>query len=175
MNNNDNNNDNNILIEFDLSKKKKKTKTKSVNKSNSNLYTYNTMLDVFYEKLKLNNPELFSKKNKVVIPKLRSIFANKKTFWINFTEFCNVINRTTDLVQSFINNDFQCTSSITNNGQLKLSGRFSSQQLEKCMRQFISSHVSCKSCKSLDTNIEKNKINRLNFIVCNHCRASSSI
>ena len=174
-----------ILKQFDLSRKKKIKKSKKKNKDEINgcetnskqVYDYEYMLNKLYNNLKENNKELYEKNNKITILKIKSIIINKKTIWFNFGDFCASIYRDRNQVMDYINRELQTTSSIieNNNNKIKIQGRFTINQLQTIMMKFISHYVSCCSCKSLNTNIKKDKVSRLNFLYCNQCGSSNSI
>ena len=80
--------------------------------------------------------------------------ANKKTYIANFRAICNKLNRTEDEVKLFFEKELATVISINNNGSLIITGIYKQQGILKILNNYILEFVTCKECKSCDTNVK---------------------
>ncbi|KAG9640881.1 hypothetical protein KCU64_g12779, partial [Aureobasidium melanogenum] len=66
------------------------------------------------------------------------------------------------------------SGSVAGQGQLVIKGRFQQKQLENVLRRYIVEYVTCKTCRSPDTELNKGE-NRLYFVTCNSCGSRRSV
>eukprot|EP01128_Nolandella_sp_AFSM9_P006483 TRINITY_DN3348_c0_g1_i1.p1 TRINITY_DN3348_c0_g1~~TRINITY_DN3348_c0_g1_i1.p1 ORF type:complete len:236 (+),score=64.93 TRINITY_DN3348_c0_g1_i1:24-710(+) len=99
--------------------------------------------------------------------------GTRKTVWKNFGVNCRAINRELQHVLDFVLTELGTTGDLGENGKLTLRGRFQAKQFENLLKKYISEYVTCRTCKSPDTDLKKE--NRLVFKVCHTCGSSSSV
>ena len=143
----------------------------------------------FFNKIYENNPELSGiiTRLKIVPPSLVRV-GSKKISFVNFISVCFCLNRDPDHLKQYLENEFGTTSSLDQNKQLLLRGRFQSTQIESIIRNYCSknfiiillmtcrilgAYVLCKTCKSSKSKLEKGS--RLIFFHCNACGSKYSV
>ncbi|CAH0547499.1 unnamed protein product [Brassicogethes aeneus] len=185
------------LLDFSKSKKKKKKKTnldeliaeaeeKSEDKENvddnSNSwmgsdrdYTYDELLNRAFEIMRDKNPDMAAgKKQKFVMrpPQVVKIGA-KKTSFANFTEICKMLHRQPKHLLDFLLAELGTSGSVDGNSQLIIKGRFQQKQIENVLRRYIKEYVTCHTCRSPDTILQKDT--RLFFLQCETCGSRCSV
>jgi translation initiation factor 2 subunit 2 len=127
-------------------------------------YSAEELIKRAYETLSLRE----KKKNKFVQPEI--IVKDRKTFIINFENFCKSINRETIFVKTYIDKQTQFTSSlITNDTQLKIDTSLKIPHLKNIITIFIKMYILCPECKSSDTTLIRK--NRKTFTSCGTCKS----
>lgn len=184
-------------IDFSKTKKKKKKKnlddfiaedeqSKSDNKENvddtSNTwagsdrdYTYDELLDRVFDIMREKNPSMVSgKKQKFVMrpPQVVRI-GTKKTSFANFTEICKTLHRQPKHLLDFLLAELGTSGSVDGNSQLIIKGRFQQKQIENVLRRYIKEYVTCHTCRSPDTILQKDT--RLFFLQCETCGSRCSV
>merc|ERR1712000_702890 len=177
-------------FDFDFSKKKKKKKAAAPAPSNDNAdggekkpvpwagsnrdYTYDELVDRVFDILAADRPDLASgrKKHQMKPPKVARE-GTKKTVWINFPEMCRSMKRPADHVQSYVFAELGTTGSIDGGGRMIIKGRFQPKQIENVVRHYISEYVTCRTCRSPDTRLQKE--NRLYFLRCDTCNSQRTV
>ena len=99
--------------------------------------------------------------------------GTKKTLWANFPEMCKAMARSTDHVLQFVFAELGTTGSVDGAGRLVIRGRFQPKQIEKVVRHYITDYVSCRTCRSPETQLVKE--NRLQFLVCDTCGSRRTV
>ncbi|KAJ9156318.1 Domain found in IF2B/IF5 [Pleurostoma richardsiae] len=137
---------------------------------------YDLLLSRFFHLLAQRNPDHASSSSrsyKIPPPQcLRE--GNKKTIFANIAEICKRMKRTEEHVTAFIFSELGTTGSVDGSRRLVIKGRFQQKQIENVLRKYILEYLSCKTCRSLDTNLDKGE-NRLYFITCNSCGSRRSV
>lgn len=100
--------------------------------------------------------------------------GNKKTIFVNLPEICKRMNRHDEHVIAFLFAELGTTGSVDGSRRLVIKGRFQAKQLEAVLRKYIIDYVSCKTCKSMDTELSKGE-NRLSFVTCKACQSRRSV
>ncbi len=162
-----------ILLEFDLTKKKKKKKNKNQISVKKELYSYQTLLDRLYEN-KVNNNININRKVRLKPPIISNI-GSKKSVITNYSEMCNGLNRDYTHLMQYINAETGSECNLDSNSRLIIHGKYTSKSIESILKKYISEYISCKNCKSINTNLTKDSSTRLNFVVCNDCKSSRSV
>ena len=99
---------------------------------------------------------------------------NKKTFYINFRNLCNKINRTELEVQLFFNSELNCPrTSIDQNGVLIIGNVYRSNVMMSTIEKYVNTYVLCGQCKSWSTTIIKKKSSTT--IECKNCKSKKCI
>lgn len=138
--------------------------------------TYDLLLSRFFSLLAQKNPDHASsgsKSYKIPPPQcLRE--GNKKTIFANIQEICKRMKRTEEHVTQYLFSELGTSGSVDGSRRLVIKGRFQQKQIENVLRKYILEYVTCKTCRSPDTELNKGE-NRLYFITCNSCGSRRSV
>jgi len=137
---------------------------------------YNLLLSRFFTLLHSHHPDLASsgsKSYKIPPPQLLRE-GNKKTIFANIPEICKRMKRTDEHVTQFLFAELGTSGSVDGSRRLVIKGRFQQKQIEAVLRRYIVEYVTCKTCRSPDTELSKGE-NRLNFVTCNSCGSRRSV
>lgn len=138
--------------------------------------TYALLLKRFFETVNKNNPDILmsgSKSYKIPPPQcLRE--GNKKTIFANIHEICTRMKRTDEHVTQFLFAELGTSGSVDGSKRLVIKGRFQQKQIENVLRRYIVEYVTCKTCRSPNTKLEKGE-NRLYFVECQNCGSRRSV
>ena len=129
----------------------------------------NTYLDRAYDQLELLNKN----KKKPTFPQPNIISKDRKTFFINFNEICNSIDRTQEYVKKYIETETNISTSILGDGGLKFDVQIKPPQIKNIITTFIKELIICKDCKSCITTLEKDT--RILYMYCSNCNSKKSI
>ncbi|MCJ1259272.1 hypothetical protein MMC24_007108 [Lignoscripta atroalba] len=137
---------------------------------------YPLLLTRFFTLLHNHHPDLLSsgsRSYKIPPPQcLRE--GNKKTIFANIAEICKRMKRTDDHVTQFLFAELGTNGSVDGSRRLVIKGRFQQKQIENVLRRYIVEYVTCKTCRSPDTELNKGE-NRLYFVTCNSCGSRRSV
>jgi translation initiation factor 2 subunit 2 len=137
---------------------------------------YNMLLNRFFTLLHSQHPDLASsgtKSYKIPPPQcLRE--GNKKTIFANISEICKRMKRTDEHVTQFLFAELGTSGSVDGSRRLVIKGRYQQKQSENVLRRYIVEYVSCKTCRSPDSELTKGE-NRLHFVTCNSCGSRRSV
>jgi translation initiation factor 2 subunit 2 len=139
-------------------------------------YTTEQLIDRGYAKLKLLN----SQNEKKAFFKPEIINHNRKSYITNYMKFCDSINREPEHLQKYIDHEMNASTSIVANGSmndeksgLKFNMMFKKDIIMNTVTGYMKEYVLCSLCKSGNTEIKK--IDRINFLKCNNCKADKAI
>ncbi|KAI5359564.1 Putative translation initiation factor IF2/IF5 domain-containing protein [Septoria linicola] len=142
----------------------------------SKAYNYESLLSRFFVLLHDSHPDLASsggKSYKIPPPQcLRE--GNKKTIFANIADICKRMKRTDEHVTQFLFAELGTSGSVDGSRRLVIKGRFQQKQIENVLRRYIVEYVTCKTCRSPDTELSKGE-NRLYFVTCNSCGSRRSV
>ncbi|KAI9826669.1 MAG: hypothetical protein M1819_007303 [Sarea resinae] len=142
----------------------------------SQAISYPLLLSRFFTLLHSHHPDLASsgsKSYKIPPPQcLRE--GNKKTIFANLPEICKRMKRSDEHVIQFLFAELGTHGSVDGSRRLVIKGRFQQKQIENVLRRYIMEYVTCKTCRSPDTELNKGE-NRLYFITCNSCGSRRSV
>lgn len=137
-------------------------------------YSYDYLVERFYSVLRANNPELAGEKRKfTLIPPDVVRESSKKTAFCNIAEISKRIKRPQDHLTQFILAELGTTGNNDAQMRLIIRGRFQQPQIEAILKKYILEYVTCKTCRSGDTQLTKD--NRLYFVQCDSCGSSRSV
>lgn len=185
-------------LEIDFSKTKKKKKKKNIEEpvmeddvkgeDQENIedttgdwigtdrdYTYDELLERVFDIMREKNPSMVSgKKQKFIMrpPQVVRI-GTKKTSFANFTEICKTLHRQPKHLLDFLLAELGTSGSVDGNSQLIIKGRFQQKQIENVLRRYIKEYVTCHTCRSPDTILQKDT--RLFFLQCETCGSRCSV
>ncbi|BFZ63962.1 translation initiation factor eIF-2 beta subunit [Saitoella coloradoensis] len=138
-------------------------------------YTYPELLSRVFKTLRANNPDLAGgeKRRYTIVPPSVHREGNKKTIFANLADICKRMRRSPEHVIAFLFAELGTSGSVDGAARLIIKGRFQQKQLEQVLRRYIVEYVTCKTCKSPDTVLEKE--NRMFFTQCESCGSRRSV
>jgi translation initiation factor 2 subunit 2 len=138
--------------------------------------TYPLLLTRFFTLLRTQHPDLAGdgrRSYKIPPPQvLRE--GNKKTIFANISDICKRMKRNDEHVTQFLFAELGTSGSVDGSKRLVIRGKFQQKQLENVLRRYILEYVTCRTCKSPDTDLKKGE-NRLFFVTCNSCGSRRSV
>uniref|UniRef100_A0A8C3D2R0 Eukaryotic translation initiation factor 2 subunit 2 n=1 Tax=Cairina moschata TaxID=8855 RepID=A0A8C3D2R0_CAIMO len=119
-------------------------------------YTYDELLNRVFNIMREKNPDMVAGEKRKFVMKPPQVVrvGTKKTSFVNFTDICKF-------------------GSIDGNNQLVIKGRFQQKQIENVLRRYIKEYVTCHTCRSPDTILQKDT--RLYFLQCETCHSRCSV
>lgn len=139
--------------------------------------TYSLLLHRFFVLLKAQHPDLAAdgrlKAYKIPPPQVLKE-GNRKTIFANISEICKRMKRHDEHVTQFLFAELGTSGSVDGSKRLVIKGRFQQKQLENVLRRYIVEYVTCRTCKSPNTELEKGE-SRLYFVTCNSCGSRRSV
>lgn len=138
-------------------------------------YTYDELLERAFNQLREKNPEMATGEKKKFVMKPPQVvrIGSKKTAFANFSEICRLLHRLPKHVLQFLLAELGTSGSIDGNNQLIIKGRFQQKQIENVLRRYIKEYVTCHTCRSPDTILQKDA--RLYFLQCEQCNSRCSV
>jgi translation initiation factor 2 subunit 2 len=129
--------------------------------------SFNEMLDILYENLDQKN-----NMTKFILPEPILIKNGNNMHWKNIKDFLKLAKRPPDHYLNYLCDQISCNvnwlSESKSHGVI-IYQKIKAPQLIENMKNYLKEYVFCKSCKSSETYIEKDKtIRRYNFI-CTNC------
>ncbi|VDP21550.1 unnamed protein product [Soboliphyme baturini] len=121
------------------------------------------------------NPDMATGEKKKFIMRPPQVLrvGTKKTAFANFAEICKSLKRTPKHLLAFLLAELGTSGSIDGNDQLIIKGRFQQKHIESVLRKYIKEYVTCHTCKSADTVLQKDT--RLFFLQCETCGSRCSV
>lgn len=139
---------------------------------------YDSLLSRFFSILKKNNPELAGDRSGPkfrIPPPVCQREGSKKTLFANVQEISNVLQRNPEHLIQFLFAELGTSGSIDGEKRLVLKGKFQPKQMESVLRRYIIEYVTCKTCKSMNTELKRESANRLHFLSCKACGSTRSV
>ena len=125
--------------------------------------TYDILLEKCYSEL----PKDLEKNKRFELPKFSGNITKSKTIITNFSNVCEILNRTKDFLMKYLNKELGVRSEIDSKNNLILFSRFSSKILNETLEKFFEQKVKCEKCLSPDTILDKGIIK---CQACGHVR-----
>lgn len=137
---------------------------------------YALLLQRFFHQLSQKNPDhtLTGAKSFKIPPPQCMREGNRKTVFANIADICKRMKRTEDHLTAYLFAELGTNGSVDGSRRLVIKGRFQQKQIEGMVRKYIIEYVTCKTCKSPDTELSKGE-NRLYFVTCNNCGSRRSV
>jgi len=138
-------------------------------------YTYEELLQRVFSIMRDKNPDMVDGRGKKFImrpPQVVRVGA-KKTAFANFTEISKMLHRQPKHLLAFLFAELGTSGAIDGSNQLIMKGRFQQKHIENVLRRYIKEYVTCHTCRSPDTIL--NKETRLFFLQCMTCHSSCSV
>merc|ERR1712060_808546 len=138
-------------------------------------YQYDELLQRVFGIMRDKNPEMVAgeKKKFVMRPPQVVRVGTKKTAFVNFTEIAKMLHRQPKHLLAFLSAELGTVGAVDGNNQLIMKGRFQQKHIENVLRRYIKEYVTCHTCRSPDTIL--NKETRLFFLQCMTCHSSCSV
>ncbi|CAN3374706.1 hypothetical protein DIURU_002313 [Diutina rugosa] len=139
---------------------------------------YDVLLSRFFGILRKNNPELAGDRSGPkfkIPPPVCQREGSKKTMFTNVQEIATVLQRNPEHLIQFLFAELGTSGSIDGEKRLILKGRFQPKQMESVLRRYIVEYVTCKTCKSMNTELKRESSNRLHFLSCKACGSTRSV
>lgn len=138
-------------------------------------YTYDELLLRVFSIMREKNPDMIAgeKRRFVMRPPQVLRVGTKKTSFANFIEICKTVHRQPRHLQAFLLAELGTSGSVDANNQLIIKGRFQQKQIENVLRRYIKEYVTCHTCRSPDTILQKDT--RLFFLQCETCGSRCSV
>lgn len=137
-------------------------------------YTYEELLERVFNIMREKNPNAGGPPKKLVMkpPQVVRVGA-KKTSFVNFTEICKFLHRQPKHLLEYLMAELGTSGSVDGNNQLIIKGRFQQKQIETVLRRYIKEYVTCHTCRSPSTILQKET--RLFFLQCETCGSRCSV
>ncbi|KAK0758428.1 hypothetical protein N5P37_008826 [Trichoderma harzianum] len=137
---------------------------------------YTMLLSRFFTVLSQKNPDhsLSGTKSYKIPPPQCMREGNRKTVFANIADISKRMKRTEEHLTAYLFAELGTNGSVDGNRRLVIKGRFQQKQIENVVRKYIIEYVTCKTCRSPDTELNKGE-NRLYFITCNNCASRRSV
>ncbi|KAK2612339.1 translation initiation factor eIF-2 beta subunit [Conoideocrella luteorostrata] len=137
---------------------------------------YSLLLERFFHQLSQKNPDhtISGAKSFKIPPPQCMREGNRKTVFANIADICKRMKRTEDHLTAYLFAELGTNGSVDGSRRLVIKGRFQQKQIEGMVRKYIIEYVTCKTCKSPDTELSKGE-NRLYFVTCNNCGSRRSV
>ncbi|XP_067929372.1 eukaryotic translation initiation factor 2 subunit 2-like [Watersipora subatra] len=138
-------------------------------------YTYEQLLNRVFNIMKERNPdmELGQRKMFVMKPPQLARVGTKKTAFTNFADICKLLKRPPKHLLQFLLAELGTSGNVDANNSLILKGKYQQKHIETVLRRYIKEYVTCHTCRSPDTLLEREI--RLFFLQCKHCGSRSSV
>eukprot|EP00088_Acartia_fossae_P024370 TRINITY_DN25329_c0_g1_i1.p1 TRINITY_DN25329_c0_g1~~TRINITY_DN25329_c0_g1_i1.p1 ORF type:complete len:206 (+),score=67.94 TRINITY_DN25329_c0_g1_i1:250-867(+) len=138
-------------------------------------YHYDELLQRVFGIMRDKNPEMVSGKTKKFVMRPPQVVrvGSKKTAFANFIEIAKMLHRQPKHLLQFLFAELGTSGAIDGNNQLIIKGRFQQKHIENVLRRYIKEYVTCHTCRSPDTIL--NKETRLFFLQCMTCHSSCSV
>ncbi|KAM3159567.1 Eukaryotic translation initiation factor 2 subunit beta [Lachancea thermotolerans] len=138
---------------------------------------YTDLLSRFFQTLRTNNPELAGDRSgpKFRIPPPVCQRDGKKTIFCNIQEISEKLQRNPEHLIQYLFAELGTSGSVDGQRRLVMKGKFMPKQMENVLRRYILEYVTCKTCKSINTDLRKEQSNRLFFLVCKSCGSTRSV
>ena len=117
-------------------------------------------------------PESVSRsEDRLKLPDPRTMVSGKRTYWVNFIEFPNLLRRDPNEFLNYFRSQLAINASLEN-GRAIFMGRPDKHSFSALLQRYLKERVICPVCNSPDTHLEKAK--QLTTIVCEACGARSA-
>eukprot|EP00117_Sycon_ciliatum_P046019 scpid57877/ scgid0114/ Eukaryotic translation initiation factor 2 subunit 2; Eukaryotic translation initiation factor 2 subunit beta len=138
-------------------------------------YTYQELLDRVFEIMRAKDPGggIGERPKFVLKPPQVTRIGTRKTSFVNFTEICKLLHRQPKHLLAFICAELGTSGSVDANNQLIIRGRYQQKQIESVLRRYIKEYVTCHTCRSPETILQKET--RLFFLQCERCNSRCSV
>ncbi len=131
--------------------------------------SYEELLERAFEEL---SKKEVVRKERFEIPKVSVIREGARTMLRNFSQIAKALNRSEDHLYKYLVKSLG-TAGFIDNGRLILQGKFSEDEIQKEINDYVRLYVLCKECNSPDTEFIKEE--RVLMIRCLACGAKHPV
>uniref|UniRef100_A0A3Q2C8A1 Eukaryotic translation initiation factor 2 subunit 2 n=1 Tax=Cyprinodon variegatus TaxID=28743 RepID=A0A3Q2C8A1_CYPVA len=133
------------------------------------------LLNRVFNIMREKNPDMVAGEKRKFVMKPPQVVrvGTKKTSFVNFTDICKLLHRQPKHLLAFLLAELGTSGSIDGNNQLVIKGRFQQKQIENVLRRYIKEYVTCHTCRSPETILQKDT--RLYFLQCETCHSRCSV
>jgi len=117
-------------------------------------------------------PPESARKDRFEMPKPVSSATGNRTILYNLKEICDRLKRNRNHLLKYLAGEL-ATSGAIDRSHAIFQGRFDNKSLEQLIERYVNEFVLCPICHQPDTRIARK--DRVYFLVCEACGASSSI
>ena len=140
-------------------------------------YNYDYLLARCLQRQEQDRSELISRcQTPVTIPHADLTIGHSRTIlnnWKSYVRLFRALNREPHLFQQYINQYFQCQSSINQREQLTFNIRTTKRTIDNLLKQFLHEYVTCLACQKAQTHLIKST--GLWGIECQLCGSQRSV
>ncbi|XP_012680401.1 eukaryotic translation initiation factor 2 subunit 2 [Clupea harengus] len=138
-------------------------------------YTYDELLIRAFNIMREKNPDMVAGEKRKFVMKPPQVVrvGTKKSSFVNFVDICKLLHRQPKHLLAFLLAELGTSGSIDGCNQLIIKGRFQQKQIENVLRRYIKEYVTCHTCRSPDTILQKDT--RLYFLQCETCHSRCSV
>ncbi|MHA1916947.1 MAG: translation initiation factor IF-2 subunit beta [Candidatus Ranarchaeia archaeon] len=155
-----------------MSKKTTKSSTKKKDTKKKTEVSDTSEYEKLYKRLRTKiPPEVFEHK-RFEFPKTSSFIQGNMTFFTNFKEFAQILDRKPEFVLKFFTKELATAGNIEGNRAV-FQGKKPGRVIAELADRFIKTYVLCKECGKPDTKLLKER--RYMFIRCDACGAQESV
>ncbi len=106
------------------------------------------------------------------IPEVEAIIQGNRTFWQNFQQIIDILNRPGKEVAKYVAGQL-ATGSVIEGGNAIFNGKFSSEEINRILWEYIRQYIICPVCGRPDTT--ETKESGAYYLVCSACGARTAI
>ncbi|OWF47356.1 eukaryotic translation initiation factor 2 subunit 2-like [Mizuhopecten yessoensis] len=138
-------------------------------------YTYDELLSRVFDIIREKNPDMVAGEKKIFKMRPPQVLkvGTRKTSFANFADICRFLHRQPKHVLAFLLAELGTSGSVDGNNQLVIRGKYNQKQIENVLRRYIKEYVTCHTCRSPDTLLQKDT--RLFFLQCETCGSRCSV
>ncbi|KAK3086327.1 hypothetical protein FSP39_016913 [Pinctada imbricata] len=138
-------------------------------------YTYDELLTRVFDIIREKNPDMVAGEKKKFVMRPPQLFkvGTRKSSFANFAEICRLLHRQPKHVLAFLSAELGTSGSVDGNNQLIIKGKYNQKQIENVLRRYIKEYVTCHTCRSPDTLLQKDT--RIFFLQCETCGSRCSV
>ncbi|WP_290901190.1 translation initiation factor IF-2 subunit beta [Ferroglobus sp.] len=117
-------------------------------------------------------PENVVKRERFEIPKVSLQREGTKTIIKNFSSIAKALNRSEEHIFKYLVRSLG-TAGVIESGRLVLQGKFTEEEVQREVEDYVKTYVLCKECGAPDTELVREE--RILFVKCLACGAKHSV
>jgi translation initiation factor 2 subunit 2 len=112
------------------------------------------------------------RKERFEIPRVSVAKEGVRTILRNFSQIAKTLNRSEEHLYKYLVKSLG-TAGMIDNGRLILQGKFTEEELQKEINEYVKAYVICRECNAPDTELIKE--DRVQFMRCMACGAKQPV
>ena len=168
-----------VASTFPTKKKKKravKTNICEGEEEENEVLSYDSLIRRIYDLIHTNNPQLVTPEAQLRLPPPDvGRVGSTRTVWRNYSRVCTGLNRSSEHLLSFFQNELGSAISINEQQQMVIQGKYQSKYFESLIYKYVHEYVKCKNCTSLNTTLAREPVSRLVFMTCKKCGSEHTV